>query len=147
MILYTMGFTKKNAKEFFDSIKEKNIEILIDIRLNNKSQLAGFTKGPDLMYFLGKICNCDYIHCIEYAPTKEILDSYKDGVISWNQYENLYIPLMQKRNACETFMNKFSKYSKVCLLCSEPTPEKCHRRLFAEMICQYSENVEKICHI
>ena len=144
MIVYTMGFTKKTARQFFEQINKNRIDILIDIRLNNKSQLAGFTKGEDLEFFLRKICNCDYEHCDEYAPTKEILDCYKKKIIELSEYEKRYIPLMERRNATTTFWNRFSKYQTVCLLCSEPTPEKCHRRLLAEMIArQFPEVVVK----
>lgn len=108
--------------------------MLVDIRLNNKSQLAGFTKGADLRYFLEEICNCKYQHCIEYAPTKDILDNYKKKVISWDEYVRQYIPLMQKRHVVQKFVERFSKYRAVCLLCSEATPEYCHRRLLSEMI-------------
>ena len=134
MVLYTIGFTQKSAQQFFELIKSNNIDILVDIRLNNKSQLAGFTKGDDLRYFLKEICNCEYQHCIEYAPTKDILDGYKKKTISWDEYVRQYIPLMQKRNVVQKFAERFSKYRAVCLLCSEPTPEDCHRRLLSEMI-------------
>lgn len=134
MVLYTIGFTQKSAQQFFELIKSNNIDMLVDIRLNNKSQLAGFAKGNDLRYFLEEICNCEYHHCIEYAPTKDILDSYKKKTISWDEYVRQYIPLMQKRNAVQKFAERFAKYRAVCLLCSEPTPEYCHRRLLSEMI-------------
>lgn len=136
MIIYTMGFTQKNAEAFFNIIKANGIEILIDIRLNNKSQLAGFTKGADLSYFLKEICNCKYQHCTEFAPTKDILDNYKKGTISWAQYEDLFLPLITKRRVADIFAKKFGEYEKVCLLCSEPTPENCHRRLVAEQLVQ-----------
>lgn len=134
MVLYTIGFTQKSAQQFFELIKSNNVDMLVDIRLNNKSQLAGFTKGDDLRYFLEEICNCKYQHCIEYAPTKDILDNYKKNVISWDDYVRQYIPLMQKRNVVQKFVERFAKYEAVCLLCSEPTPEHCHRRLLSEMI-------------
>ncbi len=134
MVLYTIGFTQKSAEQFFELIKENHIDMLVDIRLNNKSQLAGFTKGSDLRYFLEEICKCKYQHCIEYAPTKDILDSYKKKSISWDEYVSQYIPLMKKRNAAQSFVEKFAKYKAVCLLCSESTPEYCHRRLLAELI-------------
>lgn len=134
MVLYTIGFTQKSAQQFFELIKSNNIDILVDIRLNNKSQLAGFTKGDDLRYFLHEICNCKYQHCIEYAPTKDILDNYKKKAIGWDEYVRQYLPLMQRRNSVQKFIDRFSAYQSVCLLCSEPTPEYCHRRLFAEMI-------------
>ena len=144
MVLYTIGFTQKSAQQFFELIKSNSIDMLVDIRLNNKSQLAGFTKGADLRYFLGEICNCKYQHCIEYAPTKDILDSYKKKAISWDEYVRQYIPLMQKRNAVQMFAERFAKYRAVCLLCSEPTPENCHRRLLSEMIvAEYPETTVK----
>ena len=134
MTLYTLGFTQKNAETFFGLIKDNQIEILLDIRLNNKSQLAGFTKGEDLKYFLKEICNCKYVHESQYAPSKEILDDYKKKKNSWTQYVERYIPLMESRSAVDGFMKHYGEYNRVCLLCSEPTPEQCHRRLFAEMI-------------
>ena len=97
MNLYTIGFTKKSARAFFELLKKIEIELLLDIRLNNKSQLAGFTKGDDLCYFLSEICNCKYRHCLEYAPTKDILDGYKKKNISWNEYEEMYTNLILKR--------------------------------------------------
>jgi len=134
MILFTIGFTQKSAETFFELIKENQIELLIDVRLNNKSQLAGFSKGTDLDYFLKEICNCKYVHCQEYAPTKEILDDYKKKKISWKEYVEQFIPLMEKRDFPQTFIKRFAGYERICLLCSEPTPEQCHRRLLAEMV-------------
>lgn len=134
MDLFTIGFTQKSAEQFFELIKKHKIELLIDIRLNNKSQLAGFTKGSDLKYFLTQICECKYDHCIDCAPTKEILDAYKKGQISWKDYERLYLPLMEKRKAVGLVLKKAAQYERVCLLCSEPTPDQCHRRLLAELV-------------
>ena len=134
MELYTIGFTQKSAEQFFELIKKNRIELLIDIRLNNKSQLAGFTKGSDLCYFLSKICNCKYEHRIEYAPTKEILDKYKKKQITWSEYIDQYIPLMEKRKAVEHFLKNYTDFERICLLCSEATPDQCHRRLFAELV-------------
>ena len=134
MTIYTMGFAQKNAEHFFSLLDNNRVELLIDIRLNNKSQLAGFTKGNDLQYFLKQICNCEYRHCIEFAPTKEILDAYKKGEITWAQYEERFLPLMKKRNASMVFSSLTAGYDRVCLLCSEPTPEQCHRRLLAELL-------------
>lgn len=147
MTLYTIGFTKKTAEQFFSLIKTNHIELLVDIRLNNKSQLAGFSKGDDLRFFLNEICSCKYAHCVEYAPTKDILDRYKNGKIDWSQYVLEYIPLMESRKAPEKFLNEFSDIKNICLLCSEPTPEQCHRRLFAEMVEKAAPNDVSIIHI
>lgn len=134
MIVYTMGFTKKSAEEFFTLILNNNIKLLIDIRLNNNSQLAGFTKGRDLPYFLKKICDCEYAHEEYFAPDKDLLDGYKKGEISWDEYEIVYQKLYKDRKMGEWFNEKYLNYDKVLLLCTEPTPEKCHRRLLAEYI-------------
>lgn len=98
MKLFTIGFTQKSAEKFFGLLKEHKIELLVDIRLNNKSQLAGFTKGDDLGFFLQEICHCQYVHADEYAPTKEILDDYKKKKISWADYVEQYTALMKRRN-------------------------------------------------
>ena len=142
MILYTIGFTKKTAEQFFEAIKASGTELLLDIRLNNKSQLACFTKEDDLHYFLKNLCGCGYQHCEEYAPTKQILDDYKKKVISWEEYVQQYLPLMERRRAVDTFFQRFSQYKTLCLLCSEPTPERCHRRLLAELLAQNHPEVE-----
>ena len=141
MTIYTIGFTKKTANEFFSLLKEKNIDLLIDIRLNNKSQLAGFTKGDDLKYFLKEICNCNYDHCEEYAPTKEILTAYQHKDINWTEYEKHYKKLINDRGCHIGFVTRFTPHKKVALLCSETTAEKCHRRLIAEMIREADPNL------
>lgn len=145
MKIYTMGFTQKTAEEFFTKIKKSNIDILIDIRLNNQSQLAGFTKGKDLKYLLKEIANCDYSHEISFAPTKELLDDYKKKKVDWNKYVEVFEELIKSRNMVEKFESKYGKYERVLLLCSEPTPEQCHRRLVAEAI---SKKIGyEICHL
>jgi len=94
MTIYTIGFTEKSAEQFFEIIKSNSIDLLVDIRLNNKSQLAGFTKGENLAYFLQEICGCSYKHFPKLAPTKEILNDYKNKKISWNKYTKLYHSLI-----------------------------------------------------
>ena len=136
MTIFTLGFTQKNAEQFFSLIKENRIELLIDIRLNNRSQLAGFTKGTDLSYFLRELCGTKYVHCDEYAPTKELLSGYQKGTVSWDEYEAQYNEIMTARHASQNFAKRFSNYDRICLLCSEPTPEQCHRRLLAEILCK-----------
>ena len=136
MDIYTMGFTQKNAETFFKNIINNRIEILIDVRLNNQSQLAGFTRGKDLAYFLRTICDCDYDHDTIYAPTKEILQAYKKEEITWGEYEVRYNDLITRRKVAFDFKKNYEKYSRALLLCSEPTPECCHRRLLAEYLSQ-----------
>ena len=142
--IYTIGANGKSAKEFFEIIKKNNIELLIDIRLNNKSQLAGFTKGGDdfLGFLLEEICNAKYIHDPYLAPTEEILNKYHDYK-NWNEYVTSFSELIKKRNIKKYFFDRYSSFNNVCLLCSEITPEKCHRRLVAEELF----NKEDITHL
>ena len=146
MKLYTIGFTQKSAREFFNKIKNNNIDLLIDIRLNNVSQLAGFAKGKDLEYFLKEICNCEYAHDDVFAPTKELLDNYRANKVSWKEYENVFAKIMASRQIEERFKKLYKNYKNVCLLCTEPTAEQCHRRLVAEYLQKHCENIE-IIHI
>jgi len=134
MLLCTVGFTQKSAEEFFSLLKENGIAVLLDIRLNNASQLAGFTKGKDLAYFLREICACRYVHALEFAPAKEIFDAYKNKQLTWPEFEARYKALLAERGALDGFAAKYAGAEKVCLLCSEATPEHCHRRLLAEAL-------------
>lgn len=134
MIVYTIGFTKKTAEQFFTTLRKNRVELLVDVRLNNKSQLAGFTKDCDVSFFLREICNADYIHCSEFAPSKELLSAYQKKEISWDDYERMYNEILEKRGNYHQFLSRFSKYDRICLLCSEPTAYKCHRRLLAEKV-------------
>lgn len=142
MTIYTMGFTQKDAKTFFSKIRENEIQILIDIRLNNQSQLAGFTKGRDLEYLLSSICNCLYSHEVLFAPDKQLLDDYKKGRASWQDYEKRFNALITGREVEKIFKEKYSNYERVLFLCSEPTAEKCHRRLMAEYISRSFSNIQ-----
>lgn len=133
MEIYTIGFAKKSAKEFFDALKKSGIKRLIDIRLNNSSQLAGFTKQNDLAFFLKEICGSEYIHETILAPTKEILDGFKKKKITWEEYERRFSTLMNERRVEEILKKELFEIPTV-LLCSEPKSDKCHRRLVAEYL-------------
>jgi len=130
--LYTIGFTKKNAKSFFFLLERHNVKRIIDVRLNNRSQLAGFTKADDLSFFVQRILGADYIHRPDLAPTSEILDDYKKKQITWKEYENQFILLLKQRDTIKELPLEF--FDKACLLCSEPEPNQCHRRLVAEQV-------------
>lgn len=138
--LYTIGFTKKDAETFFTLLKKNGIKKLIDIRLNNVSQLAGFAKMYDLRYFLKTICNIEYLHKPEYSPTLEILNDYKKNNINWHQYEKKFNELLMNRDI-EKAIPK-SDLNMACLLCSEPTADKCHRRLVAEYLKRKFDDIE-----
>ena len=133
MKLYTIGFTKKTAKQFFEILRRADIKRLVDIRLNNRSQLAGFTKKEDLEYFLQTICDASYHHLPDLAPTQDILDDLKKRKGTWSQYERRFQDLMRERGAIEKFEKGFFDEPS-CLLCSEATAEHCHRRLVAEAL-------------
>lgn len=132
MKIYTIGFTKKNAQTFFGFIKREKVSTLIDVRLNNVSQLAGFAKRDDLKFFLQELCDTNYIHLPDLAPTKDILNAYKKGDMSWEKYEDKFLNLMSKRNI-ERIVKK-SLLENGCLLCSEHEPHLCHRRLVVEYL-------------
>ena len=144
MFLYTIGFTKKSAEKFFTLIKENGIELLIDIRLYNNTQLAGFAKGRDLPYFLRELCDCDYEHCLNYAPTKELLDNYRNKIITWQDYTREFANIMANNDAVNDFLKRFGNRDSVCLLCTEATPEQCHRRLLAEAIALRDPSIQII---
>ncbi len=128
--LFTIGFTKKNAEQFFTALRGAGVRRILDIRLNNVSQLAGFSKRDDLKFFLREICHADYYHLPECAPTKEVLDKYKKNHGDWGEYEACFLPIMAARRI-ETLLTA-DLLDHGCLLCSEPTPERCHRRLVAQ---------------
>ncbi len=132
MNIFTIGFTKKNAETFFSFIKNNKVQTLIDVRLNNVSQLAGFAKRDDLSFFLKELCQVDYEHVPELAPTKEILNGYKKGDMPWENYEDKFLNLMAQRNV-EKIITK-DLLNDGCLLCSEHEPHFCHRRLVVEYL-------------
>jgi uncharacterized protein (DUF488 family) len=132
MKIFTIGFTKKSAETFFTRLREAGVTRLVDVRLNNVSQLAGFTKKDDLRYFAKAILNIDYVHVPELAPTPEILDAFKKQKRDWRLYERQFLGLMKERNIEDTVRPPLPSGS--CLLCSEETPEHCHRRLVAEYL-------------
>lgn len=133
MEIYTIGFTKKTASDFFGALKQVAIEQLIDVRLNNVSQLAGFTKRDDLAYFMKAVCGAGYRHESLLAPTQEMLDRYKKHAGTWREYEAEFLALMAERRIEERLPPDLFKLRSV-LLCSEPTPDRCHRRLVVEYL-------------
>ena len=132
MKVFTIGTNKKSAEVFFKTLEENKVKGIIDIRLNNNSQLNGFTKGKDLDFFLRKIWNLDYIYMPNLAPTKEILNSYKKKEIDWEKYVEDFTILLKNREIDKNM--KIEKYENYCFLCSEETAEKCHRRLVVEYL-------------
>ena len=140
MKIFTIGFTKKSAETFFARLKAAGVKRLVDVRLNNVSQLAGFTKKDDLRYFTKVICGIEYLHLPELAPTADILDPYKKAKNGdWPLYEKQFLDLMRSRRIENTPQEIVDGG---CLLCSEETPHHCHRRLVAEYLKQHWRDVE-----
>jgi len=143
MKLYTIGFTQKSAETFFGLLRENGVQRLIDIRLHPGGQLAGFAQRRDLPYFLANLASCRYIYAPELAPTKEILNDYRRDQ-DWLRYQARFEALMDERQIPETLKREDFEQVVSCLLCSEPTPEQCHRRLVAERLANVWGNVEVI---
>ncbi|MDZ8034860.1 MULTISPECIES: DUF488 domain-containing protein [unclassified Nostoc] len=143
-IIYTIGFTKKSAQHFFELLKNEKIDLIADVRLNNTGQLAGFTKKKDLEYFLSLI-EIKYEHWTHFAPTKDIRDKYHTTG-EWEEYQCSYRSLIKNRKALEQLNKTLLNNQRICLLCSEHTPEKCHRRIASEMLADMSKGM-KIIHL
>lgn len=126
--VFTIGFTKRSAANFFNAIRKAGIKRLLDVRLNNSSQLAAFAKKDDLAYFLEAICDAEYLHEPILAPSQEMLDAYKKHRGSWEEYEEQFLNLMQQRRIEENLDRSIFEVPTI-LLCSEATAEHCHRRL------------------
>ena len=141
MEIYSIGFTQKSASQFFGALKAHGIERLLDVRLNNTSQLAAFAKHADLAYFLREICAAAYEHEPLLAPTQEMLDAYKKQKGSWDAYSETYLALIRSRKV-ESVLSRESFQKKTVLLCSEPNPEHCHRRLALEYLQEQWKGVE-----
>jgi uncharacterized protein (DUF488 family) len=142
MKLFTIGFTEKSAEDFFTRIQKANVRRVVDIRLNNTSQIAGFAKARDLQYFLRVIAGIDYVHLPDFAPTQEILNDFKKNKGSWTEYEKKFRELLINRRIDNTAIDLLRDGD--CLLCSEHTPEHCHRRLVAEHIQKHLADVEVV---
>jgi uncharacterized protein (DUF488 family) len=132
MEVFTIGFTKKNAKKFFELLRASGAKRVVDVRLNNISQLAGFAKRDDLQYFLEKVLGIGYVHMTQLAPTQDILDEYKKNGGNWDAYAEKFLELMHKRRVEESVPPEL--LADGCLLCSEDKPHNCHRRLVAEYL-------------
>ncbi len=135
--LFTIGFTKKTAEEFFRLLQEAEVQRVIDIRENRVGQLAGFAKYPDIAFFLASVppCGIEYIYEPLFAPTPEIRQAYRTTK-DWNEYEKSFFELMEQRKVLERVQLSMFE-GRVALLCSEAGPEKCHRRLVADLLAKH----------
>jgi uncharacterized protein (DUF488 family) len=129
--LYTIGFTRKTAQQFFSLLASNGVNVVVDVRLRPDSQLGGFAKGRDLAYFLPAINGCDYVHMPQFAPTDAILDTYRADK-DWNAYVRAFMALLDERDVLSGLDRAWWDAKRACLLCSEHEPDQCHRRLVAE---------------
>lgn len=132
MRIYTIGFAKKTAAQFFGILRDSNISRVVDVRLNNVSQLAGFTKRDDIAYFLDQLCDASYAHEPLLAPSQDMLKEYRE-TDDWELYEATFNALLRERRV-EEHLDESDFAEPTALLCSEATPEHCHRRLVAEYL-------------
>ena len=142
---YTIGFTKKSAEQFFNLLRDNHVKQLIDVRISNSSQLAGFAKGKDLEFFLKEICHIPYKQVIDFAPTKELLDKWHKQEVSWTEYETIYTSILKERDILRK--HGIQQFDGSCFLCSEETPENCHRRLLVEYMKKLSTEDINIIHL
>ena len=139
MKVFTIGFTEV-CRAFFTRLERAGVKRLVDVRLNNVSQLAGFTKRDDLRYFTQAICHIEYVHVPELAPTQDILTAYRTARDKWPRYERRFLALMRARRIERTIARDL--IDGACLLCSEQRPDHCHRRLVAEYLQRHWGDVE-----
>lgn len=143
--LYTIGFTKKSAEYFFNLLRNNGVKRLVDVRISNSSQLAGFAKGKDLEFFVKEICHIPYQHIVDFAPSKDLLDRWHKEEVTWDEYEKIYIKMLQDREIIRKFGVK--TFDGACFLCSEDTPEQCHRRLLVEFMKKNCTEKVEIIHL
>ncbi len=133
--IYTIGFTRKTAEEFFELLRGAGVETLVDIRLHNRSQLAGFAKQGDLAWFARELAGIQYVHMPELAPSQGLFDAYKRRGGAWEDFERGFQRLMEERGSYGSLDRGLLRKSP-CFLCSEAAPEHCHRRLVAEALAE-----------
>ncbi len=142
--IFTIGYAGKSARDFFAQLKQAGVRKVVDVRLYNTSQLAGFTKREDLEYFTRTIVGAGYFHLLLMAPTAQLLDGYKKGWISWSQYEVEFKALIAERQIEKCISPQ--DLDGTCFLCCEAKADKCHRRLVAEYLAGYWRDIS-ICHL
>jgi len=139
--IYTIGYTRKSLRQFIGLLQDAGVDAVIDVRLRNTSQLAGFAKRDDLAFLLDEGFGIAYEHIVELAPTADILDAYnKDR--DWSAYERVYPQLLAERDALAIVRQLLARYQRPCLLCAEDTPDHCHRRLLAEYLAERISDLE-----
>jgi uncharacterized protein (DUF488 family) len=143
--IFTIGANGKTAEEFFGLLMDAGVQRIVDIRRRNNGQIQGFTKMSHLPYFLREIAKIDYVHMPDLAPTNDLLDAWRNADITWRQYVARFTPTL-RRHKLETLF-KTDSMDGICLLCTEPTTEHCHRRLVAEYLRKKSQESVEIVHL
>ena len=142
--LYTIGFRGRTAEDFFTCLRSAGVKMLVDIRLRNNTQLAGFTKRTHLPFFLREVLGCGYEHRMDLAPDEQLLADWnnrRESGLTWERYERRFLALLESRNVLETLsMDLFTGPS--ALLCAEREPDQCHRRLVAEYLAEKCGGLE-----
>ncbi|RBQ23990.1 hypothetical protein ALNOE001_05380 [Candidatus Methanobinarius endosymbioticus] len=141
MEIFTMVSSRKSAEEFFNNINQNKIELVLDVRLHNHSQLLGFTKGTDLEYFLDNISSCKYVHDERFCQTEEVLENYRKKIINWEEFEKKYLEFIEKRDMVTLFNKKYGNLHNVLILCSGKSPKTCHGRLLAQKLAKPPKKV------
>ncbi|WP_345816003.1 DUF488 domain-containing protein [Paraburkholderia sp. PREW-6R] len=141
----TIGFTNKTAESFFDLLKRAHVRTVLDVRLNNTSQLAGFAKKQDLPFFLENLCNAAYVELPELAPEPSLLKRYRAKELTWKDYEAAYLDLIARRRV-ESSLDA-DMFRSACLLCSEHLPHHCHRRSALEYLNAHWNGKLQISHL
>ncbi len=145
MQTFTLGFTQKSAEQFFGLLRQHQVRRLLDVRLNNVSQLAGFAKKNDLIFFLKELCQIDYIHLPELTPTASLLKAYQNKELPWPDYAARFVDLLGQRQI-ERVLDA-DLFDQGCLLCSEHQPHFCHRRLVLEYLNQNGQATIDAVHL
>lgn len=140
--VFTIGFTKKTAEQFFGLLRDSGAKRVIDIRLNNTSQIAGFTKKKDLQWFLGELCNIEYLHMPLLSPTQEMIDHFRGKLMSWEEFRRQFLVLLEERSVHNKITPELLGES--CLLCSEEHAEDCHRSFVLEYLAEHWGVIESI---
>ncbi len=140
MICTTIGFSKKSLRTFASSLQQHNVTRVIDIRLQNTSQLAGFAKKDDLEFIL-ELLNIDYLHELSLAPTESLMKAIKQKEISWGEFETAFLGLLEQRKI-ETRMDEWLGDGVPCFLCSEDKPHHCHRKLVVGYLREFDHRIE-----
>ncbi|WP_424813388.1 DUF488 family protein [Roseococcus sp. YIM B11640] len=143
--LATIGFTRTTAERFFERLGGAQVKRVIDVRLHNTSQLAGFAKSDDLAWFLRTINGTGYVHAPELAPTEELMKFFKTDKGDWKVFERGFRALMKERRIERELKPSF--FAGGCLLCSEPTAERCHRRLVVDYLNEHWGGELKVTHL